>query len=181
MFRYSKAFTMIELIFVIIVIGILAVVALPRFSGIADDAHVTRIQSFVDTLNRTTGPSIWSGIQRNVPTAEGSVKHVDVATIAKYSSLFDVDTATPANVSDAHVKAIPSELTVNADGVTGAGATHDIPLSSCADAVTSIAVGEGLIASAKIGNTIYNIGCIDGSLSISPHFFIDDGTNIITR
>jgi prepilin-type N-terminal cleavage/methylation domain-containing protein len=179
--KYQKAFTMIEVVFVIVVIGILAAVALPRFGKIGEDAHLTKIQTFVDILNRTVGPNMWSSIQRNVPTAKGSVKHADVAGIAKYSSLFDPQTATPSNAADAQIREIPTELTTNADGVTGAGSTHDIPLSNCADANTSISAGIGRIASAKIGDVIYNIGCIDGSLALSTHFFLDDGTRILKK
>ena len=44
-----KAFTMIEIVFVIIIIGILAAIALPRFTDLGYAAHVTKIQRFVDT------------------------------------------------------------------------------------------------------------------------------------
>jgi len=179
--KHQKAFTMIEVVFVIVVIGILAAVALPRFGKVAEDAHLTKIESFVDVLNRSVGATMWSGILRNVPSARGSVKHPDVAGIAKYNSLFDVQTTSGANVADAQIREIPLELTTDADGVTGAGSTHDIPLSNCADSDTPIAVGVGRIASAKIGETVYNLGCIDGNLAISPHFFLDDGTNIIVK
>lgn len=37
----KKAFTLIELIFVIIIIGILAVVAIPRFAGLTDSARIS--------------------------------------------------------------------------------------------------------------------------------------------
>ena len=56
----KKAFTMIELIFVIVILGILAAVALPKFMGVSNQAHEGNIKSFVGTLNRTTGPTLWS-------------------------------------------------------------------------------------------------------------------------
>jgi prepilin-type N-terminal cleavage/methylation domain-containing protein len=179
--RFNKAFTMIEVIFVIVIIGILAAVALPRFNSLGEEAHLTKLQRFVDTLNRTVSANMWSGILRNVPNAKGSVKHTETAAVAKYSSLFDTETAIAANQADAQIVLIPVELTTNADGVTGVGTTHDIPLGGCADAGTPIAVGVGRIASAKISDIIYNIGCIDGSISISPHFFLDDGSQILTK
>jgi len=37
------AFTMIELVFVIVIIGILAAVAIPRISATRDDAHVSKL------------------------------------------------------------------------------------------------------------------------------------------
>jgi prepilin-type N-terminal cleavage/methylation domain-containing protein len=56
----KKAFTMIELIFVIVILGILAAVALPKFLGVANQAHEANLKSFVGTLNRTVGPNLWS-------------------------------------------------------------------------------------------------------------------------
>jgi len=56
----KKAFTMIELIFVIVILGILAAVALPKFLGVAQQAHEGNLKSFVGTLNRSVGPNIWS-------------------------------------------------------------------------------------------------------------------------
>lgn len=179
--KVRDAFTMIEVVFVIVIIGILAAVALPKFQELGENAHYTKVETFVDILNRSIGPMMWSSIQHKVHEAEGSVKSPAVAGMAKYTVLFDSQTATPANAKDAQFKEIPSEITTNADGVTGRGATHDIPLSGCADAGTTIAAGVGRIASAKIGDTVYNIGCIDGSTSLSPHFFIDDGTAVIKK
>ena len=56
----KKAFTMIELIFVIVILGILAAVALPKFLGVAGQAHEANLKAFVGTLNRSVGPTLWS-------------------------------------------------------------------------------------------------------------------------
>ncbi|MFT7880891.1 MAG: type II secretion system protein [Sulfurimonas sp.] len=45
-----QAFTVVELIFVIVVIGILAAVALPRFGESADNAYLAKAQSEVATI-----------------------------------------------------------------------------------------------------------------------------------
>ena len=61
-------FTMIELIFVIVILGILSAVALPKFIGVSDQAKAGKCKAFVGTLNRTVLPAIWSNAVLNDPT-----------------------------------------------------------------------------------------------------------------
>ncbi len=53
-------FTMIELIFVIVILGILASVAVPKLIGVKASAEEGLAKGFVGTLNRTVGASKWS-------------------------------------------------------------------------------------------------------------------------
>ncbi len=51
---------MIELIFVIVILGILAAVALPKFIGVTSQAKAGKVKGFVGTMNRTVLPTLWS-------------------------------------------------------------------------------------------------------------------------
>jgi len=53
-------FTMIELIFVIVILGILASVAVPKLLGVKSSAEEGLVKSFVGSLNQTVGPAKWS-------------------------------------------------------------------------------------------------------------------------
>ena len=48
--KSQQAFTMLELVFVIVVIGILSAIALPRFGDTANSAYTTKAQALVATV-----------------------------------------------------------------------------------------------------------------------------------
>jgi len=48
--KNHKAFTMIELIFVIVVLGILASIAIPKFAATRDDAHIAKARATIAAI-----------------------------------------------------------------------------------------------------------------------------------
>jgi len=81
----KKAFTMIELIFVIVILGILAAVALPKFIGVAEQAREGNLKSFVGTLNRTVGPTLWSKAISS--GADGNISALSDLNLSTYTDI----------------------------------------------------------------------------------------------
>ena len=116
-------FTMIELIFVIVILGILAAVAIPKLVGVKESADDGILRGFVGTLNRTVGPSIWSS---SVMDGNGSVQsaanNIDTAD-TEFPSAFTNQVLTMANCLDANATGAQTGGVV---GATGDGKYHII-------------------------------------------------------
>ncbi|MEZ6317579.1 MAG: prepilin-type N-terminal cleavage/methylation domain-containing protein [Phycisphaerales bacterium] len=48
----ARAFSMIELVIVVVIIGIIAAIAIPRFEGMTDNARGRRLIADLDTLQK---------------------------------------------------------------------------------------------------------------------------------
>ncbi|MDA3945842.1 MAG: type II secretion system protein [Helicobacteraceae bacterium] len=133
-------FTMIELIFVIVILGILAAVALPKFAGVSDQANAQKCNAFVGTMNRTIGPSMWSQ----------SITDGDNGSIQGYTTTnFIVD------------EDIPVECLAAAG--TAFSGTLNTALVPTQDAVDSL-------FTPTFGTSTYELNVTDGNISDAPRW-----------
>jgi prepilin-type N-terminal cleavage/methylation domain-containing protein len=135
----KKAFTMIELIFVIVILGILAAVALPKFIGVASQAHEANLKDFAGTLNRTVGASLWSK----------SMTEGKAGSITSYTQYDESNFSTLAD--------IPKEI----DSTT-------IKLENCKNSGDSLSGNEFAEANTTVTGSDYYIYCRDGNATTPP-------------
>ncbi len=71
----KKAFTMVELVFVIVVIGILSAIAIPKFAATRDDAEITKAIAEVAAMRSAIATERQKRILRGdfTPVAAGDV------------------------------------------------------------------------------------------------------------
>jgi len=137
---YKTGFTMIELIFVIVILGILAAVALPKFAGIQGQAEVATVESFAGTLSRTVGPMMWSTSISN--DGNGSIK---------------ID----SNSDEYNGEKLPYYV----DNFPKLLDASSVNFDNCVDGTGTV---QPFIP--KIGQGTLNIFCRDGDKSNSPRF-----------
>ncbi len=79
MIRNQKGFTLIELLIVIVIIGILAAVAIPRFQGVSDKAKIGAAKAELATVKQGLGMYQAENDTSAFPNA---------ATVTSYTTLF---------------------------------------------------------------------------------------------
>ena len=127
-------FTMIELIFVIVILGILSAVALPKFIGVSEQAEAAKCDSAVGTMNRTVGPALWSDSLMN-----GNDGKLKGGSTAPYDSAAHLATE------------IQKQFTIPTKCVTSGGA------------ITTTWLADGNGTDVVIGGKTYVVGFTDGN------------------
>jgi MSHA pilin protein MshA len=90
--QLQKGFTLIELIIVIIILGILAVTAAPRFLDLSSDARVSAIQGVLGAVNSSSQIAHAALLVRSgTVSIEGVVIQTDTGTIGDFTEGGDVE------------------------------------------------------------------------------------------
>lgn len=117
-----KGFTMIELIFVIVILGILAAVAIPRLTATRDDAQIARAVSDVATAVQDIGAFYTARGNFGTAGAMTNVQFVSNAVDlnAGNTAVYQVNNANCINFTTTAAGAADGNLTVtNIAGATG--------------------------------------------------------------
>jgi len=133
-------FTMIELIFVIVILGILAAVAVPRLTQTQDIARNTNASAFAGSLNRSAGADMWALAVTN--GSNGSINAAGAFDIADYIEL--------------------------PDGYAAEGDLQNCQTGGAV--LTAVIANDAVVRITSVSGTNVAIYCRDGNLTNPPKF-----------
>jgi prepilin-type N-terminal cleavage/methylation domain-containing protein len=154
-----SGFTMIELIFVIVILGILAAVAIPKLSATRDDAKISKLSANVSTLLNDAGAFYTSQGETNWAAATwDDVTNVELYTDTTGSTPIGTTTAI---TTDVYIVANPGAAAASDCVLLNATADGNLTIGNGGDTTSTVCSGvQTNIATMKKTHTFGGVGVV---------------------
>ncbi|MDP2832652.1 MAG: type II secretion system protein [Pseudomonadota bacterium] len=145
--KLQKGFTMIELVMVIVILGILAAVALPRFYDLQKDARLSKGQALLGSVRSASAITHSAALVQNLTGGTVAMEGVNITLINAYPTAnaagiiaaANITAATDAVTISAGGAAAGSVITVQVTGATNPAlcqVSYTAPAAGAAPAIT---------------------------------------------